>query len=182
MANDFCTVNCPADCDDILTVIPDFGCESPNDEPITEIFYSRNPLVSGNLTEWNNRLSNSSTDSGQAIRSIQDIEASIPRVEPAFKTTPRGSALPQSVDRVLTFPIFDDKDAAFNYLKQFQCGFKALFWFRSGGHIYGKLTGIEATLIATYEINKEGDGMAHNWQLQVRFKSKCFPDRDLAVI
>lgn len=182
MANDWCNVNCPVDCDDVLVVIPDFGCESPNNEAITEIFFSRTGLVSGNLTEWNARLSNSSTDSGSAIRSIADIIGSLPRVDPTFKTTQRGSALPQEVDRVITFPIEDDKDAAFNYLKQFQCGLKAYFWFRSGSHIYGGLTGIEATLIATYEINPDSEQMAHNWQLQIRFRSKCFPDRTVAVI
>jgi hypothetical protein len=182
MANEWCNTNCPADCDDILVVIPEFGCEAPNDEPITEIFFSRAALVSGNLTEWNARLSNSSTDSGTAIRSIGDIIASLPRVEPTFKTTPRGSALPQLVDWVITFPIMDDKDAVFNYLKQFQCGLKAYFWFRSGGHIYGDLSGIEATLIATYEINPDSDSMAHNWQLQVRWRAKCFPSRVAAVI
>lgn len=181
MANEWCSVNCPIDCDDTLTAIPDFGCESPNDEQITELFYSNSPLVSGNITEWNNRLSNSSADSGQAIRSL-DVLANLPRVDPAFKTTPRGSSLPQPQDRVITFLIYDDKDSAFNYFKTLQCGAKKLFWFRSGAHIYGKLTGIEGTIISSYEINSEGDGMAHSWQIQVRFRSKCFPDRDLAVI
>lgn len=181
MANEFCSVNCPIDCDDNLAVIPVFGCESPNNEQITEIFYSNSPLVSGNLTEWNNRLSNSSTDSGQAIRSL-DTLADLPRVEPAFKTSAKGSALPLPTDRVITFPIEDDKDSAFNYFKTLQCGAKKLFWFRSGGHIYGKLSGIEGTIISTYEINSGSERMAHNWELQVRFRSTCFPDRDVAVI
>lgn len=181
-ANDWCGANCPIDCDDILLTIPDFGCESVNNDAITEIFYSNSALVSGNLTEWNNRLSNSSTDAGQAIRSLKDITGSLPRVEPAFKTSQRGSALPLPVDRVLTFLIEDDKDPAFNYFKAFQCGVKKRFWFRSGGHIYGKLQGIEATMIATYEINPDSEQHAHNWQLQVRFRSTCFPDRDVAVI
>lgn len=181
MANNFCAAGCPIDCDDILVVIPAFGCESTNNDQITEIFYSNSPLVSGNLTEWNNRLSNSSTDSGQAIRSLSTM-ANLPRVEPTFKTSQRGSALPLPTDHVITFPIEDDKDAAFNYFKQFQCGAKKLFWFRSGGHIYGKLSGIEATMISTYEINLDSELMAHNWQLQVRFRSTCFPDRDVAVI
>ncbi len=181
MANEWCGVNCPIDCDDVLTVIPDFGCESPNNEQITELFYSNSPLVSGNLTEWNNRLSNSSTDSGQAIRSL-DVLANLPRVEPTFKTSAKGSALPLPVDRVITFTVEDDKDPAFNYFKTLQCGAKKLFWFRSGGHIYGKLTGIEGTIISTYEINSDSEQMAHNWQIQVRFRSTCFPDRDIAVI
>lgn len=181
MANDFCAVGCPIDCDDILTVIPVFGCESPNNEQITEIFMSNSPLEDGDVTEWNARLSNSSTDTGEAIRSLETL-ANLPRVEPTFKTSQKGSALPLPVDRIITFPIEDDKDASFNYFKTLQCGAKKLFWFRSGGHIYGKLTGIEGTIISTYEINSDSELMAHNWQLQVRFRSTCFPDRDVAVI
>jgi len=182
MANDWCGANCPIDCDDNLIVVPVFGCESPNDNAITEIFMSNSPLVSGNLTEWNARLSNSSTDSGTAIRSLTGFDASLPRVDAAFKTTPQGSALPQKTDKVITFPIYDDKDSAFDYYKQFQCGAKKLFWFRSGGHIYGGLDGIEGTIVTSYEINPDGDNMAHNWQVQVRFTSICFPERTAAVI
>ncbi|HSW79968.1 MAG TPA: hypothetical protein VLG47_04285 [Candidatus Saccharimonadales bacterium] len=181
MANEWCSVNCPIDCDDILTVIPDFGCESPNDDEITELFMSNSALSSGNQTEWNNRLSNSSTDSGTAIRSI-DCLANLPRVDPVFKTSQKGSRLPQKADRVISFVIEDDKDSAFNYFKTLQCGAKKLFWFRSGGHIYGGLSGIEGTIISSYEINKDSENMAHNWQIQVSFRSVCFPDRVAAVI
>lgn len=184
MANNWCSANCPIDCDDVLATIPAtlIGCETPNDEGVTEVFFSRASLVSGNLTEWNSRLSNSSTDSGTAIRSIKNIEGALPRVDPTFKTSQRGSALPQDVDRVMTFIVEDDKDDSFNYYKALQCGMKAFVWLRSGAHIYGGLSGIEATIISTYEINPDSEQMAHNWQLQVRFRSKCFPDRTIAVI
>lgn len=184
MANNWCGPNCPIDCDDVLAVIPAslLGCETPNDDAITEIFFSRAPLVSGNLTEWNSRLSNSSTDSGTAIRSIKNIEASLARVDPTFKTSQRGSAIPQDVDRIIAFSIEDDKDDAYNYYAAMQCGMKGYFWFRSGPHMYGGLSGIESTLVTTYEINKESEQMAHNWAGQVRFRSTCFPSRTLAVI
>lgn len=182
MANDWCGPNCPIDCDDILIAVPTFGCEQVNNEGITRILYSNSPLVSGNLTEFNNRLSNSSTDSGQAIRFLNDVSASLPRVEASFKTSQKGSAIPLDGDYVISFPIEDDSDPSFDYFKQFQCGAKKTFWFISGKHMYGGLSGIQATMLASYEINPDSELMAHNWSLQIRFKAKCFPSRTLAVI
>ncbi len=182
LENDWCnSLMCPIDCDDTLVVVPDFGCEAPNDEKITEVFYSNTSLVSGNLAEWNSRLSNSATATIGTIRSIK-MEGDLPRVDPAFKTSKRGSSIPQAVDRIITFTIEDDKDAIFNFFANFQCGMTKKFWFRSGGHIYGGNSGIYGTLISSYEINSESDLMAHNWQVQFRFKSKCFPARTVAVI
>lgn len=183
MANEWCGVNCPIDCDDILTPIPDFGCEAPNDDDISEVFFSRSGFDDiGDLTEWNTRLSNSATDTGDKVRSVKEINGSLPGVDPTFKTTPRGSSLPQETDKVITFSIYDDKDTAFTYWSQFQCGAKVYAWFRSGKHIYGGDSGIESTILSRYEINPESDGMAHAWLVQIRFRSKCFPSRDLAVI
>lgn len=182
MANDFCGGNLAIDCDDILVAIPVFGCEQVNNEGITRILYSSSPLVSGNLTEFNNRLSNSSTDSGQAIRSLEDVVASLPRVEPTFKTSARGTAIPLDGDYVISFPIEDDSDPSFEYFKQFQRGVKKRFWFVSGPHMYGGLQGIDATMLATYEINPDSELMAHNWALQIRFRATCFPPRTLSVI
>lgn len=179
--NDWCGVNCPVDCDDILLIIPDFGCEAPNNERITEVFYSNIPLVSGSLAEWNSRLNNNLAASSGTIRRLA-MEGDLPRVDTAFKTTQKGSSAPIAVDRVITFSIEDDKDAVFNFFKTLQCGMTKLFWFRSGPHIYGGLGGIYGTLVTSYEINGDSDLFAHNWQPQLRFKSKCFPDRTVAVI
>lgn len=181
MANSWCNANCPIDCDDTLIVVPDFGCETPNNEEVTELFWSNSALVSGLVTEWSTRLSNSVAGTANTIRSLK-ISGNIPRVDPAFKTSKKGASVPQETEKVLTFTYEDDKDSAFAFFKTIECGMTKLFWFRSGPHIYGKLIGIYGTLIASYEINNESDLMAHNWQMQFRFKSKCFPDRDLAVI
>lgn len=172
----------PIDCDDVFIVVPDFGCEEPNDEPITELFWSKKPLVSGLLSEWNARLSNSATDTDGIIRSLNGIEGDLKRVEKQFKTSQRGSSRIQDVDRVIPFSIEDDKDPTFAFLKKFEKGITGFFWFRSGGHIYGGLSGIFGTLFSDYEINKDSELMAHNWDMQFRFKSKVFPDRVTAVI
>lgn len=179
--NDWCGANCPIDCDDALFQVPDFGCETPNNDLITEVFYSNTPLATGTLSEWNSRLSNSAANTTGTIRSIGVI-ASLPRVEPTFKTTKKGASVPLEVEREITFNIEDDKDFTFQFYQKIQCGITKNFWFRSGGHIYGGLTGIYGTLTASYEINEAAEGMAHNWESKLKFKSKCFPDRVAAVI
>jgi len=179
--NSWCGSNCPVDCDDTLIVIPDFGCETPNNDQITEIFWSNTPLEDGDLTEWNARLSNSATATTGTMRSLK-VLADLARVEAAFKTSKLGSSIPLETEKIIAFSYEDDKDSAFDFFKTLQCGLTKLFWFRSGGHIYGGLSGIYGTLLANYEINSESDLMAHNWALQLRFKSKCFPDRVVAVI
>ena len=182
MANNWCPTNCPVDCDDTLVVVPDFGCEQPNNENITEVFYSNSALVTGLLTEWNERLSNTVTPSiATTIRSIK-MEGDLPRVDPAFKTSKKGATVPLEVEKIITFTVEDDKDSVFAFFSTLQCGMTKRFWFRSGGHIYGGLDGIYGTLLAGYEINSESDLMAHNWQVRFSFKSKCFPPRVAAVI
>ena len=179
--NNWCSVNCPVDCDDTLVVVPDFGCEAPNNDQITEIFYSNQSLETGLLTEWNTRLSNRSTANANTIRSLKML-GDLPHVEPAFKTSRLGASIPIETDKVINYTIEDDKDSVFEFYKQLQCGLTKKFWFRSGGHIYGGLSGIYGTLVGHYGIDSASDLMAHHWKVQLRFRSKCFPDRVVAVI
>lgn len=179
--NSWCGTNCPVDCDDTLIIIPDFGCETPNNEQITEIFWSNTPLTAGDLSEWNTRLSNTATATTGTIRSLK-VKMDLPRVDQAFKSSQNGSRIPIETEKVASCSVEDDKDAAFNFYKTLECGMTKLFWWRSGGHIYGGLSGIYGTLGANYEINSQSDLMAHNWLLQLTYKSKCFPERTVAVI
>lgn len=179
--NDWCGASCPGDCATLLIVPPVINCEKLNNDRITELFFSGLPLASGLLTEWNSRFSNVSTATDNTIRSLK-MEGDLPRVEAAFKTSRKGGALPLETDKVVTFIYEDDSDPSFNYFKTMQCGMSKLFWLRSGAHIYGGLSGIYGTLVASYEINGDSDAMAHNWLIQIRFRSKCFPDRTAAVI
>ncbi|CAG5001994.1 hypothetical protein DYBT9275_02782 [Dyadobacter sp. CECT 9275] len=174
--NNWCSANCPVDCDDTLVVVPDLGCEAPNNDEIDTIYWSNQILSEGDVTEWNERLDNSGTAEANTIRSMP-VKGSLPRVDPAFKTSQLGTAIPMEVDRVMSFIVEDDKDTTFNFLKTIQCGMSKRFWLKSGGHMYGGLEGIVGTLVSSYEINPDAETMAHNWQVQLRFKSKCFPDR-----
>lgn len=179
--NNFCPESCPADCTTLLDTVPSVGdCEKVNNEEITELFWSKNPLASGTLTEWNSRLSNTET-TNNVIRRL-GVSANLPRVDAQFKTSRKGTRVPLEVDRAITFAIEEDSDAFFEWLHGLQCGQSGLFWFRSGKHIYGGNAGIFGSLISSYEINSESELMAHNWQVSFQFKSKCFPNRDLAVI
>lgn len=182
MANNiFTPVNCPIDCDDTLIVVPDFGCEEPNNDNVTELFWSNQALTTGLVTEWNTRLSNSSQASPNTIRSLK-ISGNLPRVESAKKTSKLGSSIPLEAESVLKFTYEDDKDSAFEFFYTLQCGMTKRFWLRSGKHIYGGLSGIHGTLSSTYEINDESDLMAHNWLMNFSYKAKVFPPRTLAVI
>lgn len=179
--NNFCPENCPLDCDDVLAVIPDFGCEQPNDEQITAIYFSTKPLVTGNLTEWNTRLSNSDT-AVDVIRYFEGIFANMPHVDPAFKESQRGSRMPQDTSKVLSYVEEDDSDEMHATLKKYECGITGYFWFKSGKHIYGGLGGIYGTLVTVYGIDKESQNMAHNWRVSFSYKSRCSPPRTLAVV
>lgn len=179
--NNFCPDGCPLDCDDILAVVPDFGCEQPNDEDISRIYWGNSALETGLLTEMSARVSNSSTSGTDMIRFL-DVQGNLPRVDPVIKRSKLGTAAVQEADREITFTFEDDSDNSFALMSGFQCGMTKKFWFKSGKHFYGGLSGIDGTLYTSYEINKGGDLMAHNWAAKIVFKSKCFPSRVAAVI
>lgn len=179
--NNFCPEYCPVDCATLLATLPSVGdCEKVNNEQITELFWSKNALSSGTISEWNTRLSNTDT-TNNVIRRLE-VRANLPRVDAQFKSSVKGTRIPLEVERVISFSIEEDSDAFFEWLHGMQCGQSGLFWFRSGGHIYGGLSGIYGSLISSYEINSEAELMAHNWQVEFQFKSKCFPVRTAAVI
>lgn len=179
--NNFCPDNCPVNCADLLAVVPSLpACETVSNDKITELFWSKSPLSTGDLSEWNTRLSNSAT-TATSIRSLV-VEANMPRVDAAFKTSQKGTMVPLEVERVVGFNIEEDSDNYFNWLQELQCGQIARFWWRSGKHIYGGMSGVYGAMVSNFEINDQAELMAHNWDMQVRFKSKCTPPRTLAVI
>lgn len=185
MANAFCPTVCPSGCEEFLPVVPTFPtCDVLNDKLVSDLYITRQPLVDGDLDEWTERLSNTALLSADAdaIRHLKVIDGTIPAAEVTFKTMRSGLKVPQEIDRTLEFIVEDDSDAAYSFFSQFQCGFGGLFFFKSGIHMYGGLSGIKGSLVSRYGIEQSDTDISHLWRIQMQFKSLCFPTRVAAVV
>lgn len=180
-------VPCSGSCTYELPVHNVSDCELPNDEKITELRFGYNgkplttatPIPGTNFAtqttaraeEWAERLDNESTrtEKDNAIRFLTVPDFFLPPVDQATKTTSSGRLIGAAkTGRTVEGTIDDDSDAMYQLLSSYvQCPKTVLFWFVSGGHVYGGKSGFEATVLATYKIND--DGVSHSWAVRISF-------------
>ena len=180
-------VPCSGSCTYELPVHTVSDCEVQNDEKITELRFGYNgkPLTSATpipgpnfetqttarAEEWADRLDNTSdrTTMPDAIRYLKVPDFLLPPVDQATKTSASGRIVGAAkTGRTVEGVIDDDSDAMYELLSNYvQCPKTILFWFVSGGHVYGGKTGFEATVLASYKIND--DNVSHSWAVKISF-------------
>jgi hypothetical protein len=183
-------VPCSGSCTYELPAHTVSDCEVQNDEKITELRFGYNgkPLTSATpvpganfatqttarAEEWADRLDNSSdrTTMPDAIRFLKVPDFLLPPVDQATKTTQSGRLIGAAkTGRTVEGVIDDDSDAMYELLSNYvQCPKTILFWFVSGGHVYGGKTGFEATVLASYKIND--DNVSHSWAVRISFTQR----------
>lgn len=181
---------CSGSCDYELPKHEVGTCEVPNDELITELRfgYLGKPLVSvtpvpglnyntqltARAAEWAERLNNTADKAAMddAIRYLKVPDFILPPVDQATKTLASGRIIAAAkTGRTVEGTIDDDSDEMYQLLSDYTaCPKTVLFWFVSGGHVYGGKTGFEATILAAYKINT--DGVSHSWNVRISFNQR----------
>lgn len=148
--------DCPDNCEDFILPGTFFDPCNPevNESQIKAIYITKPgfPLTNASdETEWNGRISDSSTDE-DAIRKLV-VVGGVALPEVVTKEISGQRTVNINKKRTLTFTVDELSDLNYDALTQLQCNRRVLIWFETvGGKLFGGNTGIEVDLDLDLEL------------------------------
>lgn len=172
------TITCPTGCDSYVPVIVQDECDPIVDISEVNKLYMTN-LDYGltdwtDLSEWTTRIDNDGTD----VNDIREWWVSGELGEPERNVVEIDNDRDVSSEMAFTMmlEVFDVPTDTYDAMRFLQCGGRKLIWFAAGDYLYGGTDGIEADVIAHYEITK-GNKEINKIVLQVKWDSMHHPER-----